>query len=283
MSDLNSAYHEGKKIMRGKKNSFRRTHLQVELLESRTARLPVTTVSEVLCAILVMLLAGWSAAAAAVEPREIYRQTARGTALVRVKAGEKSRSGTAWVVNRERRLLITNHHVVDEASRVQVLLPMIRGGRVLGDRDFYTQGMAVPARVLTSNPRCDLAILQLAKLPEEVLELKLAADSPEPGERLHSVGNSGVSSAYWVYCQASVRQLTHRRLVFAKQVVDTLLVEVQAPINPGDSGSPLVNDRGEVAAVVSANNPGAPMLGLAIDVTRVRSFLEESRLSGQRK
>lgn len=227
--------------------------------------------------VIIIAFLGSRGQASASEPRKIYRQAVQATALVRVKtADNKSGFGTAWVVNRQKGLLITNYHVVESASQVQVLFPIIRGGRVVADKDLYKNEKPLTACVLATDPRCDLAILQLPKLPEGVAELKMAIESAEPGERVHSVGNPGASSAYFVYSQGLVRQVAHRKIAFPGQVIETMLVEIQSPVNPGDSGSALVNDQGEVVAVVSATNHTAQLFGLAIDVSRVRHFLTET-------
>lgn len=213
--------------------------------------------------------------ASADEPKHIYQRTMRATVLVKVKVGDKTGTGSGWVVNREKGLIITNYHVIENGTQVQVFLPIIRGGRVLGDQDLYKKEAALVVRVLASNPRCDLALLQLVKPASELAELKLAAQSPEPGERVHSIGNPGASCAFWVYTQGHVRQVAHRQIHLSNQTINTLLVEIQSPINPGDSGGPLVNDRGELVGVVAATNRNAQLFGLAIDVTRVRQFLDE--------
>lgn len=224
---------------------------------------------------LVVVIASGNAVTAS-EPKDIYRKAARATALVRVKTGKTSGLGTAWVVDREKGLLITNHHVIHEASDVRVHFPIIRGGRIVAERDLYKKEPPLSARVLASDLGCDLALLQLVKMPPEIGELKLAAHSPEPGERVHSVGNPAASSAFWVYSQGFVRQVVHQRIPFPGQVLDTLFVEIQSPINPGDSGSALVNDRGEVVGVVAMTNQNAQLLALAVDVTQVRHFLNQS-------
>lgn len=213
----------------------------------------------------------------AAEPREIYRHTVRATALVRARSGGRECRGTAWVVDRQRRWLITSQHVLEDAPDVQVMFPIIRGGRVLADRDYYKNEPWLKGRVLAANPRCDLALIELARLPDEAAELMLASDSAEPGERVHSVSNPGQSEAYWAYSQGIIRQVAFRRITLPHQVIDTLLVEIQSPVNPGDSGSPLVNDQGEVVAVVAASHERAHQFGLAIDVTRVRQFVDSIR------
>ena len=52
-------------------------------------------------------------------------------------------------------------------------------------------------------PRCDLAVIELERMPPGVQALRLAASSVVPGQRIHSIGNPGVSGALWVYTPGS--------------------------------------------------------------------------------
>ena len=54
----------------------------------------------------------------------------------------------------------------------------------------------------------DLALIELIDpLPEGTVELKLAADSADPADRVHSIGNPGASGALRVYTSGTVRGL----------------------------------------------------------------------------
>ena len=55
-----------------------------------------------------MVLAAGIAQARADEAEDVYSRTLRGTGLILTPTG----SGTGWVVDLERGLLVTNHHVV---------------------------------------------------------------------------------------------------------------------------------------------------------------------------
>src|SRR5689334_17651730 len=81
------------------------------------------------------LLAGQGLARAG-EAQDIYARTLRGTGLVLTPSG----SGTAWIVDRDRGLLITNEHVVSAHDRVEVLFPDYdKGGRPLAESSHYRQ------------------------------------------------------------------------------------------------------------------------------------------------
>src|SRR5262245_42913638 len=123
----------------------------------------------------------------------VYERTLAGTGWVR--AGK--RSGSGWVVDKERRLLVTNHHVVRDNKTVRVQFPLYRNGRVVAERGAYRGAGGVAGRVIAVDKKRDLALVQLASLPVGVRALKIAARAPSPGSRVHSIGNPGRSGALW--------------------------------------------------------------------------------------
>ena len=71
------------------------------------------------------------------------------------------------------------------------------------------------------------------------VEMKLASGSPNPGERVHSIGNPVASTAMWIYTSGTVRQvLSAKTSLGKKQKLDAKVIETQSPIKPGDSGGP---------------------------------------------
>jgi S1-C subfamily serine protease len=233
-------------------------------------------------ALLSLAFAG-RAAAKEYSAKELYKQTLRATGLVWTPYGR----GTGWVIDRGRKLMITNHHVVagegsSVVDEVAVVFPEYRKDRVVAQRDAYLDGRgspighAVRGKVIDSDPSRDLALIQLDEVPAEVTELRLADDSPEPGERLHSVGNPGVSAAMWVYTQGVVRTVVKRQIRYEHQFVEARVVETTSPVNPGDSGGPVVNDEGVLVGVTSGFTKEGQLMSFCIDVTEVKKFVEAS-------
>ena len=77
------------------------------------------------------LLCCTHSAGADLPPAEVYRQTLRGTAWVITPAKGK---GTGWIIDRGRKLLVTNLHVVADHETVDVLFPVCRDGRLVTER-----------------------------------------------------------------------------------------------------------------------------------------------------
>jgi tetratricopeptide (TPR) repeat protein len=244
-----------------------------------------------LVAVVLASLLGSAAAASAEESPDpqLYTRLLHSTAWIVTPSG----SGSGWVLDRGRGLLVTNYHVVlnTEAyglhDSVFVVFPVLENGKPVAERSYYLQnrdrlvaeGRAVLARVIDASESRDLALLAVDHLPEDVTAVTLAAESPSPGNRVHSIGNPGSSDALWIYTNGYVRQVYFKdwRSRAGKEFLheEAHVVETQSPINPGDSGGPVVSDRGELVGVTQGEALGANLLSLAIEVSEVRAYLAD--------
>jgi S1-C subfamily serine protease/Tfp pilus assembly protein PilF len=218
---------------------------------------------------------------------EIYQRTL--PAVVWIHSADRGK-GTGWLLDRSRRLLVTNYHVVGENETVEVFFPVSENGTVVAERGYYLEhrealrksGHVVRGKVLHRNPDTDLALIELESVPEKAQALRLSAASAQPGDRVHSIGNRYDCDPLWVYTTGAVRQVRVWRDGYfnsGKQLAKGAHVLLtQSPINEGDSGGPLVNERGEVVGVSAAVIWEANGGGLFIDVREVRALLNEKDL-----
>jgi S1-C subfamily serine protease len=181
-------------------------------------------------------------------------------------------------VDKKRRLVLTAFHVVDKAADVGVMFPQYQDGEVISNRDYYNSRLAsivIPGKVIASNSLVDLALIQLDSLPKGLQELPLAKRSPSPGSHVHTVGNPATSAGLWAYTFGAVRQVAQKKYTFVekKQTIDACVVETQNPINKGDSGGPVVNDRIELVAVNSGATPNIRDGTICIDIREVKKLL----------
>jgi tetratricopeptide (TPR) repeat protein len=211
----------------------------------------------------------------------VYRKALHGTALVLSAKGQ----GTGWVVNREQKQLVTCQHVAGAGDKVVVLFPQYRDGRVIVRPDWYAEaGDPIVGRVVRADPQKDLALIQLERLPADVAELKLAEEAPEPGDPVHAVGCPGGSSALWVYSSGTVRDVTEARWQDGPGASHVArVVETQIPLNPGDSGGPLLNNEAELVGVNQGRSRTAQLISQSIAVEEVRQFLKKPGLPGEAK
>ena len=130
-------------------------------------------------------------------------------------------------------LVVTNYHVVNAARQIAVI---------------YNNELKAAATVIATEPASDLALLAVHGLEHSVVPLVLGqSDTVREGARIYAVGfpltdyigttakiTEGIVSGTAGY-QGDVRQF-----------------EISAPVQPGNSGGPLLNDRGEAIGVVAA-------------------------------
>ncbi len=227
------------------------------------------------CAACVAVIAGMATTATA--DVEIYNKTLKSTAWVLAKTGGETSSGTGVLVDTEKKLLITNFHVVGEARAAVLFFPEMKNDKPIVDRQHYLKNvkkLGIRGRVLGVDRQRDLALVELDRLPEGAEALPLAPDSIGPGEDVQSIGNAGSSDALWVYTSGTVRSVYQKQFRTGAGEHDFMVVETQSPINSGDSGGPVVNNKGELVAISQAISPKARLVSYSVDVSEVKTFME---------
>lgn len=217
------------------------------------------------------------AAARDLSPKEIFQRAMTSTALV-VRLGTDGQvegNGSGWVLDQEHKLLVTNHHVVVGREKVHVYFPSYDQGKLNSDMTHYLRDVTpIVGTVFLSEPERDLAVVQLESLPDGIRAFQLAADSASPGDELHSVGNP--EGRMWFYTGGHVRGVYKSQYQTSSgQRINAQIVESDSATNHGDSGGPVLNSHGELAAVVSSGTDGVRLITQFIDVSEVRTFSEE--------
>jgi serine protease Do len=227
------------------------------------------------CAACLAVIAGMATTANA--DVEIYNKTLKSTAWVLAKTGGETSSGTGVLVDAEKKLLITNFHVVGEARAAVLFFPEMKDDKPIVDRQHYLKNvkkLGIRGRVLGVDRQRDLALVELDRLPEGAEALPLAPESIGPGEAVQSIGNAGSSDALWIYTSGTVRSVYQKQFRTGAGEHDFMVVETQSPINSGDSGGPVVNNKGELVAISQAISPKARLVSYSVDVSEVKTFLD---------
>jgi serine protease Do len=217
-----------------------------------------------------------SLAASARADAKIYSEVVTSTAWVLTKVEGKTSSGTGVLVDLEKKLLITNFHVVGEARSAIIFFADMKDGKPVTARSHYLDNvtkLGIRGRVLGVDRKRDLALVELDKVPEGATAIKLAEASASAGELIQSIGNPGSSDALWVYTSGTVRSVYKKQFRTGAGDHDFMVVETQSPINTGDSGGPVVNAAGELIAVSQAYKPGVQLVSYSVDITEVKQFM----------
>ena len=207
---------------------------------------------------------------------KIYQEALKSTTWVLAKNSEGTSSGTGILVDDKQKLVITNFHVVGDSRSAVVFFPELEGEKPFVTRQHYLDNvkrLGIRGRVIATDRKRDLALIQLEKLPAGAVAIEMAAASIGPGETVQSVGNPGSTDALWVYTSGTVRAVYKKQFRTGAGEHDFMVVETQSPINSGDSGGPVINSEGKLVAVAQAIAPNARLVSYCVDITEVKAFM----------
>ncbi len=216
-------------------------------------------------------------------PRDLYRQGLRSFALVQTAAGEKRASG--WIVDRERRLLLTTADAVGRYEKADATFPLTQADGVLAEYAFYrdqqpllkNKGYRVNGVVLHVDLRRNLALVELSSLPDDVTAAHLASVPALPGDPLHFLSNPQRLEALWIYSGGSLRQLGHFNLGQTMDGPDPAVLIVQAPLGEGDAGGLALDGRGDVAGIISGKVGPQQQVAFCLAAAEIQAFLDANR------
>lgn len=195
---------------------------------------------------------------------QLYEQVNLGVVSIRVVTDFGSGQGSGFVIDKEGHI-VTNYHVVEGASEVEVDFPS--GYKTYGD-------------VLGTDLDSDLAVVKVDIPQDELIPLSLGnSESIQVGQTVVAIGNPfGLSGTMTIGIVSgkgrtldSLRESPNGSGTFTAGDV----IQTDAAINPGNSGGPLLNLAGEVIGVNRAirtnniNEVGEPTnsgIGFAVSV-----------------
>ena len=167
--------------------------------------------------------------------------------------------GSGFILDKQGHIL-TNNHVIDNAQRVEV---------TLSDKHKYK------ATVVGVDKGHDLALLLINNAPNLQPATLAESQNLTVGQRVYAIGNpfglSGTMTRGIISAIRSIRGPNNNPIEDA--------IQTDAAVNPGNSGGPLLNSRGEVIGITTliANN-GADQssgIGFAIPVNTAKAVIAD--------
>ncbi|EGJ49204.1 trypsin-like peptidase domain-containing protein [Desulfocurvibacter africanus] len=174
--------------------------------------------------------------------------------------------GSGVIIDGKAGLILTNAHVVAEATDVTV--------RLQDGREFAVE-------LVGADPDFDLAVLRVNRkeLKGQALPQTAMGDSSSIliGETVIAIGNPfGFTHTVTTGVISAVN-----RTVRTDEVAFTDFIQTDAAINPGNSGGPLLNILGELIGVNTAIQAQAQGIGFAIPINKARRVVDELVASGR--
>lgn len=200
--------------------------------------------------------------------------------------------GSGFIVRKKYKayFVMTNYHVVANDNsphfpysyypNVKIHHPRFESGELVTEKNrYFNSEWHKTGSVVYADPTRDLALIMVyGDLPEENWPFEERETIPiagvSPGESIHSVGQPGASKASWVYSSGVVRQTHQQTIRFANgQSIDARIIETTSPINPGDSGGPVMNEEFKIVGVNSSYNTNSRLISNAIDSSEIRKMI----------
>ena len=199
-------------------------------------------------------------------------QSTSGTAEV----GTLGRSGSGILVSSDGYIL-TNAHVVENATAVEVLLVQPAEPEVPGRSIVPPMGLRLPATIVGRDAETDLAVLKVDGIDLPHIELA-DSDSLFPGDLVLAFGSPlGLESSVTMGIVSAIgRQL--------EADAPVVYIQTDAPINPGNSGGALVDASGRVVGIntLIASPTGVNVgIGFALPSNIARTVYEQIRSHGR--
>jgi S1-C subfamily serine protease len=166
--------------------------------------------------------------------------------------------GSGFVIDKQGHIL-TNYHVVQGARSVRV---------------SFSNHDDVKAQIVGTDPATDVAVLKVDERPSALDPLPLGnSDTVQVGDPVVAIGNPfGLDRSV----TAGIVSALQRQLSNSVGTSISHVIQTDAAINHGNSGGPLLNDRGQVIGINSAILTGSPTeqgnvgVGFAVPINTVK-------------
>lgn len=159
--------------------------------------------------------------------------------------------GTGFVYDEEG-VIVTNHHVIEDADRVEV--------------KFFDR-IWIEADIIGEDRYSDLAVLEMDEVPFNIQSLEVSETNPEPGMVVVALGSPlGLEGTI---TQGIVSGVNRTIRTEGRLIPDA--VQTDASIDPGNSGGPMIGDDGKVVGVNTAKR--GENIGFAVSAALINRIV----------
>jgi len=159
-------------------------------------------------------------------------------------------SGTGFAIN-TKGYFITSLHLVRNCDSIFI-------GNATIER--------IAARVVHTDSKLDIVILKadsFSKLTTKELPYSFKTNTSDLGEKVFTLGYPSQDIVYGEGAIAS-----------ASRFGDTCMYQISIPVNPGNSGGPLLNENGDVIGIISGKNQNAEGTGFASKAQYINEIIK---------
>jgi S1-C subfamily serine protease len=189
-----------------------------------------------------------------IDPVSIYQKDNKSVVTIQgvqqTSSGPVTVLGSGFVIKYLNRFyIVTNYHVVQG---------MVNGSVTFSDGNSY------PLNVIGTDAYSDLAVVNISAPESEFVPLDIISSSyVRVGEPVVAIGNPfGLSGSMTLGIVSQLGRTITESLAGNFPIAD--VIQFSAPVNPGNSGGPLLNSNGSVIGITTAIYGGSQGVGFAI-------------------
>ena len=179
---------------------------------------------------------------------DIYRQSFDKVAMVLCyQDGIPSSQGSGFFIDKN--TLVTNYHVIEDSDYLEL--------KIAGNETIFKG-----AKVIKASPEYDLAIVQ-TKQEFSAFEI-VDCSKIEVGAKIYTIGNP-----------RGLEGTISDGILSGKRNNDGIeYLQITAPISPGNSGGPVLNDKGEVIGVATFAYKNSQNLNFAVPDSYIEKCID---------
>ena len=191
-----------------------------------------------LMSVLVFLLIGNSSMSGGMTTSQIAERGSEFTVAIQANKTTGIGTGTGIILT-DNGYIATNYHVISDAQSVTV---------------YTHNGQEYSGTVIATKPECDIALLRInAHAGERFKYAQIGEYSAvRAGDAVVAIGTPYNISYAWSVSSGCISNVKREVMVDSSNSSSVTMMQTDAAANPGNSGGPLINDKGQVIGIVSA-------------------------------
>ncbi len=184
----------------------------------------------------VTMVQPWQNGSSSVTTATTIAKARESVAIIEVDLPLGSGIGTGVIITSDG-YIATNHHVIEGALAIHV---------------YFTDGTVAEAELIGSSEMDDLAVLKVNK--KGLRPATFDTTGCYVGQHVYAIGHPGSTQLSWTTTEGIVSFVDREMAIYddyGELKKRMILLQVDAMLNPGNSGGPIINEQGEVVGIVS--------------------------------
>ena len=202
----------------------------------------------------------------------IYKNNAE--AVVYIGNKKEGGMGTGSIISKNGEI-ITNWHVVGDAKKLHIWLLPDNPEVMTDDKILWTKPNFI-GTVINRNKRKDLALVKIEGLPKNIKVIRFGKTDNVPiGSTVYSIGHP--KGEAWSFNSGMVTQIRpNYQWNYENSYHSANIIQHEVPTNPGNSGGPLLDEKGLMVGVNSfMRGDDSELINFSVSIEEVESFLKE--------